>query len=95
MKRNQSIISYRAGIIVSWLLCLLFSSAVFCTCNKASIDSTVNNIEPLQLIIDDAAMVTEPEAMIPIQSACHVTLIEDYIAITSMYSCSYTIVIAS
>ena len=38
----------------------------------------VNNIEPTHLIIDEAAMATEPEAMIPIQLADHVTLIGDH-----------------
>jgi len=34
-----------------------------------------DNIKPTHLIIDEAAMATEPEAMIPIQLADHVTLI--------------------
>jgi len=38
----------------------------------------VDNIVPTHLIIDEAAMATEPEAMIPIQLADHVTLIGDH-----------------
>ena len=36
------------------------------------------NIEPLQVIIDEAAMVTEPESMIPIQYAKQIILIGDH-----------------
>ena len=51
---------------------------MFCTCNEACSVRVVNNIEPTHLIIDEAAMATEPEAMIPIQLAGHVTLIGDH-----------------
>ena len=51
---------------------------VFCTCNEACSVCVVDNIEPTHLIIDEAAMATEPEAMIPIQLADHVTLIGDH-----------------
>ena len=51
---------------------------MFCTCNEACSVRVVDNIEPIQLIIDEAAMATEPEAMIPIKSASHVTLIGDH-----------------
>jgi len=51
---------------------------VFCTCSKASSVRVVNNIKPTHLIIDEAAMATEPEAMIPVQLADHVTLIGDH-----------------
>ena len=53
-------------------------AAVFCTCNEACSVRVVDNIEPTHLIIDEAAMATEPETMIPIQLAEHVTLIGDY-----------------
>ena len=59
---------------------------MFCTRNEASSDCIVNNIEPLQLIIDEAAMVTEPEAMIPIQLASHVILIGDHM---QLQVCNY------
>ena len=51
---------------------------MFCTCNEACSVRVVDNIEPVQLIIDEAAMATEPDAMIPIQLAEHVTLIGDH-----------------
>jgi len=64
-----------------------FSAAVFCTCNEARSVRVVDNIEPIQLIIDEAAMATEPEAMIPIQLADHVTLIGDHM---QLQVCNYT-----
>ena len=51
---------------------------MFCTCNEACSGHVVDNIKPTHLIIDEAAMATEPEAMIPIQLANHVTLIGDH-----------------
>ena len=51
---------------------------MFCTCNEACSVRIVDNIKPTHLIIDEAAMTTEPEAMIPIQLADHVTLIGDH-----------------
>ena len=56
----------------------LIFSTVFCTCNEACSARVINNIEPIQLIIDEAAMATEPEAMIPIKLTSHVTLIGDH-----------------
>ena len=58
---------------LSFLYCV-----VFCTCNEACSVRVVDNIKPIQLIIDEAAMATEPEAMIPIKLADHVTLIGDH-----------------
>ena len=55
-----------------------FSLTVFCTCSEAGSVRVVKNIKPTHLIIDEAAMATEPEAMIPIQLADHVTLIGDH-----------------
>ena len=51
---------------------------MFCTCTEACSVRVVDNIKTTYLIIDEAAMVTEPEAMIPIQLADHVTLIGDH-----------------
>ena len=51
---------------------------MFCTCNEACSGRVINNIEPTHLIIDEAAMATEPEAMIPIKLVNHVTLIGDH-----------------
>jgi len=56
----------------------LDTQTVFCTCNEASSARVVENIKPTHLIIDEAAMATEPESMIPIQLADHVTLIGDH-----------------
>ena len=51
---------------------------MFCTCSEACSVRVVDNIEPTHLIIDEAAMATEPEAMIPIKLTNHVTLIGDH-----------------
>ena len=56
----------------------MLSITVFCTCNEAFSFRVVDNIEPTHLIIDEAAMATEPEAMIPIKLVNHVTLIGDH-----------------
>ena len=56
----------------------MLSLAVFCTCSEAFSFRVVDNIEPTHLIIDEAAMATEPEAMIPIKQVSHVTLIGDH-----------------
>ena len=67
---------------------------VFCTCNEACSVRIVENIEPTHLIIDEAAMATEPEAMIPIQLADHVTLIGDHMQLQVrtyiLYSYTYS-----
>ena len=60
------------------VLHLSFFVIVFCTCNEACSVRVVDNIESIQLIIDEAAMAMEPDAMIPIQLAEHVTLIGDH-----------------
>jgi len=65
-----------------------FSAAVFCTCSESCSVRVVDNIEPIQLIIDEAAMATEPEAMIPIHLADHVTLIGDHMQLqVGNYTC--------
>ena len=51
---------------------------LFCTCNEMASARIFHNIEALQIIIDEAAMVTEPESMIPIQHAEQVILIGDH-----------------
>lgn len=51
---------------------------LFCTCNEMASARIFNNVEALQVIIDEAAMVTEPESMIPIQRAEQVILIGDH-----------------
>ena len=56
----------------------MYSLTVFCTCSEACSVRIDNNVKPTHLIIDEAAMTTEPEAMIPIQLADHITLIGDH-----------------
>ena len=41
---------------------------LICTCNEMASARIFRNIEAVQVIIDEAAMVTEPETMIPIQT---------------------------
>ena len=51
---------------------------LICTCNEMASSRIFHNIEAVQVIIDEAAMVTEPESMIPIQHAEQVILIGDH-----------------
>ena len=51
---------------------------LICTCNEMGSGRVFHNIEAEQVIIDEAAMVTEPESMIPIQHAKQVILIGDH-----------------
>ena len=51
---------------------------LICTCNEMASGRVFHNIEAEQVIIDEAAMVTEPETMIPIQHAKQVILIGDH-----------------
>ena len=52
---------------------------VLCTCNEANSSRVMQNIAPVQVIIDEAAMATEPESMAAIKLASeHVTLIGDH-----------------
>jgi len=51
---------------------------LICTCNEMASGRVFHNIEAAQVIIDEAAMVTEPESMIPIQHANQVILIGDH-----------------
>jgi len=52
---------------------------VLCTCNEASSSRITQNIAPVQVIIDEAAMATEPESMAAVKLALeNVTLIGDH-----------------
>ena len=51
---------------------------LICTCNEMASSRIFNNIEAVQVIIDEAAMVIEPETMIPIQNAEQIILIGDH-----------------
>lgn len=51
---------------------------VLCTCNEASSYRIRTSIRPVYCIIDECAMATEPECMVPINIAEHVVLIGDH-----------------
>ena len=51
---------------------------VLCTCNEASSHRVMESIRPAYCIIDECAMATEPECMVPIRRADHVVLIGDH-----------------
>ena len=51
---------------------------VLCTCNEAASHRITNLLEPKYCIIDECAMATEPECMVPIRRAQHVVLIGDH-----------------
>ena len=51
---------------------------VLCTCNEASSHRITRSVCPVYCIIDECAMCTEPESMVPIQRAEHVVLIGDH-----------------
>ena len=50
---------------------------VLCTCNEAASHRVTKTMRPAQCIIDEAAMATEPESMVPIALSDHVVLIGD------------------
>ena len=51
---------------------------VLCTCNEASSHRIIKSVRPTYCIIDECAMATEPECMVPIRLAEHVVLIGDH-----------------
>ena len=51
---------------------------VLCTCNEASSVRITNSLKPVYLIVDECAMSTEPESMVPIRLASNVVLIGDH-----------------
>ena len=51
---------------------------VLCTCNEASSNRIKTTLKPVYCIVDECAMSTEPECMVPIQRAEHVILIGDH-----------------
>ena len=51
---------------------------LLCTCNEASSHRIMESIRPTYCIIDECAMATEPECMVPIRRADHVVLIGDH-----------------
>ena len=51
---------------------------ILCTCNEAGSGRLTNALQPKYCIIDECAMATEPECMVPIHRAEHVVLIGDH-----------------
>ena len=51
---------------------------ILCTCNEAASRRLTNTLQPKYCIIDECAMATEPECMVPIRRAEHVVLIGDH-----------------
>ena len=51
---------------------------ILCTCNEASSHRITKSVRPVYCIVDECAMCTEPECMVPIQRAEHVVLIGDH-----------------
>lgn len=51
---------------------------VLCTCNEASSRRITSSLRPVYLIVDECAMSTEPESMVPIRLASNVVLIGDH-----------------
>ena len=51
---------------------------VLSTCNEASSRRITNSLRPVYLIVDECAMSTEPESMVPIRLASNVVLIGDH-----------------
>lgn len=60
---------------------------VMCTCNEAASHRVMATIRPAQCIIDEAAMATEPESMIPINLSGHVVLIGDHKQLQPVIMC--------
>ena len=51
---------------------------LLCTCNEAASSRIMRNINPVYCIVDECAMATEPECMVPIRRAEHVVLVGDH-----------------
>ena len=51
---------------------------VLCTCNEATSHRITSTLIPKYCIVDECAMATEPECMVPVRRAEHVVLIGDH-----------------
>ena len=60
---------------------------VLCTCNEAASHRITSTLEPKYCIIDECAMATEPECMVPIRRAEHVVLIGDHQQLQPVIQC--------
>ena len=60
---------------------------VLCTCNEAGSHRLTSAVQPKYCIIDECAMATEPECMVPIRRAEHVVLIGDHQQLQPVIQC--------
>ena len=60
---------------------------VLCTCNEAGSRRLTSAVQPKYCIIDECAMATEPECMVPIRRAEHVVLIGDHQQLQPVIQC--------
>ena len=60
---------------------------ILCTCNEAASYRMMDNIKPVYCIVDECAMATEPECMVPIRRAEHVVLIGDHMQLQPVIQC--------
>ena len=60
---------------------------ILCTCNEAGSHRITNTLKPKYCIIDECAMATEPECMVPICRAEHVVLIGDHQQLQAVIQC--------
>ena len=60
---------------------------ILCTCNEAANQRIKSTLEPKYCIINECAMATEPECMVPISRAQHVVLIGDHQQLQPVIQC--------
>ena len=79
---------YRSLVFTSELAALRDGvDIVLCTCNEASSHRIMESIKPVYCIIDECAMATEPECMVPIRQAENVVLIGDHQQLQPVIQC--------
>ena len=85
----KAVVEYRKLLYRAELHALMNKSydIVMCTCNEAASHRVMGTIRPAQCIIDEAAMATEPETMIPINLSDHVVLIGDHKQLQPVIMC--------
>ena len=60
---------------------------VLCTCNEAGSRRISQTLKPVYCIVDECAMATEPECMVPIRTADNVVLIGDHRQLQPVIKC--------
>ena len=60
---------------------------ILCTCNETSGYRFRTNVSPIQCIIDEAAMTTEPEAIVALSEAEQAVLIGDHMQLQPVVQC--------